>query len=70
MFIKFGLDKDEKEECEVEVIEKFKLRSFIKKNTILILINGTSGSGKSTLSKKLADKYGIKNILCTDNIRK
>jgi len=60
----------EKEGKEQKVKDKFRLKDFIKENTLLILINGTSGSGKSTLSKKLAEKYGIKNILCTDDIRK
>ena len=48
---------------------KFRLKEFFKNNNVIILVNGTSGSGKSTLTRQLANKYGIKNTLCSDHIR-
>lgn len=59
----------EKIEKETKISEKFRLKDFLKNNKVVILINGTSGSGKSTLTKKLAEKYGIKNTLCSDHVR-
>lgn len=63
----FSSDEKFSRQCN---LNEYDVTSLMQQKTILILINGTSGSGKSTLSKKLAQRYNIDNILCTDHVRK
>jgi len=51
-------------------LKEFDIITFMKNRTVCILLSGTSGSGKSTLGSMLAQRYGIKNLLSTDFIRK